>query len=64
MVSCWQAHISPLEGRDNVMEAHAHISAVHLLAGAAFVVAVLGTVHLLSLTHDNRFSRAFVTLGF
>jgi hypothetical protein len=43
---------------------HTHITPVHLLAGVAAVVAVLGTAHLLSLTTDNRLTRAIVTLGF
>lgn len=43
---------------------HVHISPVHLLATIAFAVAVFGTVHLLCLTKDNRFSRAFIALGF
>jgi len=46
------------------MDPHAHISPIHLLAGVAATVAVLGTLHLLALTNDNRFSRAFISLGF
>lgn len=46
------------------MEAHAHISAVHLLAGIAATVAVFGTLHLLALAKDNQWSRAYIALGF
>lgn len=46
------------------MEPHVHISATHLLAGIAATVAVFGTLHLLALSTDNRWSRAFVGLGF
>ncbi len=46
------------------MNPHVHISATHLLASVAAVVAVFGTIHLLALTVDNRASRAWVTLGF
>jgi len=46
------------------MEPHVHISATHLLAGVAATVAVFGTLHLLALSTDNRWSRAFVGLGF
>ena len=46
------------------MEPHAHMSPVHALAMAAFIVAVLGTLHLMALAHDNRASRALISLGF
>lgn len=47
------------------MEPHTHISAVHAVAFLLFVIAVLGTIHLITITHpDNRFSIAFVGLGF
>lgn len=46
------------------MDPHAHISPVHLIAGIAATVAIFGTLHLLALTNDNRFSRAFISLGF
>jgi hypothetical protein len=46
------------------MQPHVHISAVHLLASTAAVIAVFGTVHLLSLTSDSRPSRAWAALGF
>lgn len=44
---------------------HVHISAVHLAANMAAVVAVFGTLHLLALsTPDSRIGRAFISLGF
>jgi hypothetical protein len=43
---------------------HAHISPVHALAMLAFVIAVLGTLHLLALSSDSRPSRALIALGF
>lgn len=46
------------------MEAHVHITPVHLLASVIAVVAIMGTAHLLALTKDNRASRALVALGF
>jgi hypothetical protein len=46
------------------MEPHVHISAVPLIAGLAATVAVFGTLHLLALGIDNRWSRAFMGLGF
>lgn len=46
------------------MDPHTHISPVHLLASCAAVVAIFGTAHLLTLTTDNRFTRAWVSLGF
>lgn len=46
------------------MNPHVHISATHLVASVAAVVAIFGTIHLLALTTDNRASRAWVTLGF
>ena len=46
------------------MTPHVHLSPVHGIAFLALVVAVFGTVHLLSLTNDNRASRAFASLGF
>ena len=46
------------------MEPHAHMSPVHAIGALLFIVAVLGTLHLLALTTDNRLSRAFVALGF
>jgi hypothetical protein len=46
------------------MQPHAHISPIHLVAGIAATVAVFGTLHLLALSNDNRFSRAFIALGF
>lgn len=46
------------------MNAHVHISPVHLLASLAATVAVFGTLHLLSLSSDSRPSRALIALGF
>lgn len=46
------------------MEPHAHITPVHLIASIAATVAVFGTLHLLAISVDNRWSRAFVALGF
>jgi hypothetical protein len=46
------------------MGPHVHISATHLLAGVAASVAIFGTLHLLAIGTDNRFSRAFISLGF
>lgn len=46
------------------MDPHVHISPVHMLASVAAVVAIFGTLHLLALTNDNRWSRAYVSLGF
>lgn len=44
---------------------HVHISAVHMAANVAVVVAVFGTLHLLALsTPDSRLGRAFIALGF
>ena len=43
---------------------HVHLSPVLGVAIIALIVAVFGTTHLLSLTHDNRASRAFAALGF
>ena len=46
------------------MKPHVHLTAVHGIAVICAVVIVFGTLHLLSLTKDNRFSRAWVGLGF
>lgn len=46
------------------MEPHVHISAIHMIAGVAATVAVFGTLHLVALGSDNRFGRAFLSLGF
>jgi len=44
---------------------HVHISAVHIAANIAAVVAVFGTIHLLALSSpDSRAARAFLALGF
>ena len=47
-----------------MVDPHAHISPIHLIAAAATVVAIFGTAHLLALTADNRLSRAWISLGF
>lgn len=46
------------------MQAHVHISPVHLLAGLSATVAVFGTLHLLAMTKDNSWLRAWQSLGF
>ncbi len=46
------------------MNAHVHISPVHMAAGIAATVAVFGTLHLLALTKDNPWLRAWTSLGF
>lgn len=46
------------------MEPHVHISPVHFLAVTLFVFAIFGTLHLLSLSSDNRWGRAFIATGF
>lgn len=46
------------------MDAHVHISPIHLLASLAATVAIFGTLHLLALSSDNRATRAFLALGF
>jgi len=46
------------------MVPHVHMSPAHGVAVIALVIAVFGTAHLLALTHDNRLSRALVSLGF
>lgn len=44
---------------------HVHISAVHMAANMAAIVAVFGTLHLLALSSpDSRLGRAFIALGF
>jgi len=45
--------------------AHVHISAVHIAANVAAIVAVFGTLHLLALSSpDSRAARAYLALGF
>lgn len=46
------------------MKPHVHIGAVSLFASTLAIVAVFGTLHLLSLTSDNHLSRAWLALGF
>lgn len=53
-----------IHGRKREMTPHVHISAVHGVAVLAFVIAALGTLHMLALTSDSRPSRALITLGF
>jgi len=43
---------------------HVHMSPTHGVAMVALIVAVFGTAHLLALSHDNRASRALISLGF
>lgn len=43
---------------------HVHIGATSLIASTAAIVAVFGTVHLLALSSDSRWSRAVMALGF
>lgn len=46
------------------MEPHVHITPVHMLATMLAIVAIFGTLHLLALSSDNRWGRAFMALGF
>ncbi len=46
------------------MEPHVHASPIMALMFVLFCVAVFGTLHLLSLTYDNRATRAYLSLGF
>lgn len=46
------------------MKPHVHLTAIHGIAVVCVVVIVFGTLHLLSLSNDNRYSRAWVGLGF
>lgn len=44
---------------------HVHISAVHIGANIAAVVAIFGTLHLLALSaEDSKLARAYIALGF
>ncbi len=45
------------------MDAHTHLSPVHAIWFALIVVIVMGTGHLLALSHDNRIGRAWLALG-
>ncbi len=45
-------------------EPHVHISPVHFLAVGLFVFAMLGTLHLLALSSESRWARAFIATGF
>lgn len=46
------------------MEPHVHITPVHILATMLAMVAVFGTLHLLALSNESRWGRAFMALGF
>lgn len=46
------------------VEAHTHVSPVHFIAIALFIFAVFGTLHLLSLSSESRWSRAYIATGF
>lgn len=46
------------------MEPHVHIGFTSLALPVLATVAVLGTLHLLALTADNRPARALIALGF
>lgn len=46
------------------MEPHVHASPTMAIMIVLFCVAVFGTLHLLSLTFDNRATRAYLSLGF
>lgn len=45
-------------------EPHVHVSAVHIIVGLLATIAAFGTLHLLAMTYDNRFTRAWIALGF
>lgn len=46
------------------VDSHVHNGAVAILPVIAAVVAVFGTLHLLALTSENRFAKAWLSLGF
>lgn len=46
------------------VDPHAHIGFVHLLSSTLAIIAIFGTLHLLALSSDSRWSRAFIALGF
>lgn len=46
------------------MEPHVHITPVHILATMAAMVAIFGTIHLLALSQESRWGRAYMALGF
>lgn len=46
------------------MEPHVHITPVHILATMLAMVAIFGTLHLLALSNESRWGRAFMALGF
>ena len=43
---------------------HVHNSPVQMVAFVAVMVAVFGTIHLLSLSSDSEWARAWISLGF
>lgn len=45
------------------MTPHVHVSPVNMIATVALVLAVFGTIHLFTLTRDDRFSKAWRTLN-
>ena len=46
------------------VESHVHNGAVAVIPTVAIVFAVFGTLHLLALTSENRFAKAYLALGF
>ena len=46
------------------MDPHVHITPVHILATLAAMVAIFGTLHLLALSNESRWGRAYMALGF
>lgn len=43
---------------------HVHIGWVSMFAQVLVIIAIFGTLHLLSLTSDSRLGRAWIALGF
>lgn len=43
---------------------HVHTGSIHALFNLLIVIAIFGTIHLLSLTSDSRWARAWIALGF
>jgi len=46
------------------MNPHVHFSPTQTLFTVAVFVALFGSMHLLCLTRDNRFTRGWLSLGF
>lgn len=46
------------------VESHVHNGAVAVIPIVAVVFAVFGTLHLLCLSSQNRFAKAYLALGF